>query len=226
MEDRSWCKMVPEIVECFPAERSLRFSNGTVESDVDIIIFCTGYFYSFPFLDPAEIPVSPDGAWVRHLYEHIFYIEDPTLAFLGIPQRVVPFPIAEAQAGLVARAWADRVPLPDHAEMLEWEKDVLAQKGEGKFFHNLAFPADVSYINRVHDWSSTAKNVDGLENDGAGKRPPYWGGDKAWVRERFPAIKIASRALGEKRHEVRTLEELGFDYSSWKLTEQANQKIP
>ncbi|KAK3051452.1 monooxygenase [Extremus antarcticus] len=92
---------------------------------------------------------------------------------------------------------------------------MLRTKGEGKSLHNLAFPKDVDYINRLHDLSISARKVDGLENAGIGKIPPYWGSDKAWVRERFPAIKVASRALGDKRHEVKTLEELGFNYREY-----------
>lgn len=218
--------MVPEIAEFVPADRAVRFSDGSVEANIDAVVFCTGYFYSFPFLDSTRYPLSPDGIWVRKLYEHILYIEDPTLAFLGIPQRIVPFPVAEAQAAFVARAWADRLALPCREEMLEWERCTIEQKGEGKFLHNLAFPRDVEYINRLYKASMSAKKVDDLENGGSGKIPPHWGADKAWVRERFPAIKVASRALGDKRHEVRSLEELGFDYQTWKLAQDANQKIP
>ncbi|KAH9886366.1 putative flavin dependent monooxygenase [Xylariomycetidae sp. FL2044] len=224
-EDRTWAKMVPEIAEFLPEDRAVRFRDGSVEEDVDAVVFCTGYFYAFPFLESLSPPVITDGSYARRLYEHVLYIDDPTLAFLGIPQRVVPLPISEAQAGFVARAWADRLPLPARAEMEEWEARMLKEKGEGKSLHNLAFPKDVEYINRLHDTSILAKKRQGLDNDGVGKIPPYWGADKAWVRERFPLIKIASRALGEKRHEVKTLQELGFDYHAWKASLEMEEKL-
>ncbi|KAK2054495.1 thiol-specific monooxygenase [Colletotrichum caudatum] len=216
-EDRpSWAKMAPEIAEFIPDGRKVRFANDQVESNVDGVVFCTGYFYSFPFIRDLDPPVVTDGAYARNLYEHLFYIDDPTLAFAGIPQRIVPFPVSEGQAAYVARAWADRVCLPSRGEMRGWEARVLKEKGEGKVLHNLAFPKDLEYINMLHARSLEAEKRPGLENDGAGKVPPFWDDEKRWTRERFPLIKMASRKLGEKRHGVKTLEDLGFDYKTWK----------
>ncbi|KAK1854847.1 putative flavin dependent monooxygenase [Colletotrichum chrysophilum] len=225
-EDRSsWAKMVPEILEFIPEGRKVRLANGEVESDVDGVVFCTGYFYSFPFLSALSPPVVTDGAYARNLYEHLLYIDDPTLAFAGIPQRIVPFPVAEGQAAFVARAWADRLPLPSTAEMREWEAKMLKDKGESKMLHNLAFPKDLDYINMLHARSLEAAKREGLENDGVGKIPPFWDDEKRWTRERFPLIKIASRKLGEKRHEVTTLEQLGFDYKAWKAGLSEEEKL-
>ncbi|KAF4815310.1 Thiol-specific monooxygenase [Colletotrichum siamense] len=225
-EDRSsWAKMVPEILEFIPEGRKVRLANGEVESDVDGVVFCTGYFYSFPFLRDLSPPVVTDGAYARNLYEHLLYIDDPTLAFAGIPQRIVPFPVAEGQAAFVARAWADRLALPSTAEMREWEAKMLKDKGESKMLHNLAFPKDLDYINMLHARSLEAAKREGLENDGVGKIPPFWDDEKRWTRERFPLIKIASRKLGEKRHEVTTLEQLGFDYKAWKAGLSEEEKL-
>ena len=225
VEERQWAKMVPEISEFLPGQRAVIFANGDIETDIDAVVFCTGYFYSYPFLQNIAPPIITDGLCARHLYKHLLYIEEPTLAFLGVPQRVVPFPIAEAQAAFAARIWAGRLPLPSRTEMLEWEASALKEKGEGKNLHVLAFPKDVEYINHLYEVSMAAKKVEGLENGGVGKIPPYWGDDKAWARERFPSIKIASRALGERRHEVRTLEDLGFDYNAWELAREAEVKL-
>ncbi|OLN81969.1 Thiol-specific monooxygenase 6 [Colletotrichum chlorophyti] len=225
-EDRSsWARMVPEISEFIPEGRKVRFANGEVESDIDGIVFCTGYFYSFPFLRDLSPPVITDGAYAQNLYEHLLYIDDPTLAFAGIPQRIVPFPVSEGQAAYVARAWADRLRLPSRAEMKEWETRMLKEKGESKMLHNLAFPKDLEYINMLHTKSLEADKRPGLENDGVGKIPPFWDDEKRWTRERFPLIKIASRKLGDKRHEITTLEELGFDYKVWKAGLSEEDKL-
>ncbi|WYZ43452.1 hypothetical protein EsH8_VI_001151 [Colletotrichum jinshuiense] len=225
-EDRSsWAKTVPEIVEFIPEGRKVRFANGDIESDIDGVVFCTGYFYSFPFIRDLSPPVVTDGSYARNLYEHLLYIDDPTLAFAGIPQRIVPFPVSEGQAAYVARAWADRLSLPSRAEMREWEAQMLKQKGESKMLHNLAFPKDLEYINMLHARSLEAEKRPGLENDGVGKIPPFWDDEIRWTRERFPLIKIASRNLGEKRHEVKRLEELGFDYKAWKAGLEEEEKL-
>ena len=225
IEERPWAKMVPEIAEFLPGQSAVRLANGDVEADIDAVVFCTGYFYSYPFLRKLEPPIITDGSYARHLYEHLLYIEDPTLAFLGIPQRVVPFPISEVQAAFVARIWAGRLAVPSREEMLAWEANLFREKGEGKKLHFMAFPQDVEYINHLHEASMAANKVETLDNDGTGKIPPYWGDEKAWARERFPLIKIASRALGERRHEIRTLADLGFDYNAWKLAREAEEKL-
>lgn len=65
---------------------------------VDRIIFATGFGYSFPFLPQyhnssircdegvsggALHPIVTDGTHVRSLHLDLFYIEEPTLAFLS-----------------------------------------------------------------------------------------------------------------------------------------------
>jgi hypothetical protein len=51
-----------------------------------------------------------------------------------------------------------------------------------------------------------------LENDGQGRRPPFWGEKEKWTRARFPLIKKAAQALGDRRSQVKSLEQLGFDF--------------
>jgi len=50
-----------------------------------------------------------------------------------------------------------------------------------------------------------------------GKEPPFWGEKEKWMRERTPLIKKAARELGAReRGEIKTLEELGFDFEAWR----------
>jgi len=147
----------------------------------------------------------------------MLFIPDPSLAFLGVPQRVVPFPIAEAQSATLARWWSNRLALPTKEEMTMWEEQEIQKRDcDVSSLHDLRYPRDVAYINRLHDLSSKAAPLHGLEREGHGREAPYWDEEKAWVRERFPAIKEASQKLGMKRVEVKRLEELGFDFKAWK----------
>lgn len=225
----SWAANVPQIVEFLPPERGVRFADGRVETGVDAVIFCTGFHYSYPFLKSLEPSVVvPDGGYAAHLWEQILYTADPTLAFLSVPQRVVPFPIAEAQSAVAARIWSGRLSAPTAAEMEAWIESEHERKGPGKAIHLMHSPEDVDYINRLHELSRTATRAApelGLENDGEGKRPPRWGPEKRWVRERVPKIKLASRAVGERRHEIKKLEDLGFDYEEWKRTLEEGEKL-
>lgn len=201
----------PEIVEYMPDNRSVRFADGSVETDIDSVLFCTGYFYSFPFLRGVEPPLIGDGTHVQNLYQHLFCRAHPTLALPALPQRIIPFPVSEAQGAVIARLWSGRLTLPSEAEMEAWEQNVYRETGGGRDFHLLNFPKDANYINALYEWSMSAP-----EAESKGKKPPYWGEKQRWMRERFPAIKKAFQERGEGRHGVRTLEELGFDYEEWR----------
>lgn len=70
------------------ADGTIEFNDGNTLRDVDRILFCTGYLYSFAFLDQSTLdldrPLVTDGERLRSLYEHLFYIPDPTLAVLAM----------------------------------------------------------------------------------------------------------------------------------------------
>lgn len=217
-------RAVPPIARFIPETRGVEFEDGTPESDIDAIVFATGYFYSLPFLENVEPKLITDGSHVNHTYQHLFYAPKPTLSFLALPQRVIPFPIAEAQASVLARVYAGRLTLPPNAEMAKWEQDVVAEMGDGKQFHLLPFPKDGNYINEMSHWAMSPEVKQGLEKDGKGKAPPIWGQWQMWCREHFPAIRKAFTALGEKRKECRSLEEVGFSFEEWKKEKEMEDK--
>ncbi|CAO2647325.1 Nn.00g082470.m01.CDS01 [Neocucurbitaria sp. VM-36] len=207
---------VPPIASFLPSTRGVQFADGTIEQDIDAIIFATGYFYSLPFLKDVQPSLITDGTHVNHTYEHIFYAPRPTLSFLALNQRVIPFPLAEAQAALLSRIYSARLSLPSSAEMSTWETTVLAQTPNPRNFHLLPFPRDAEYINQMSAWALRAERREGLVNEGQGKIPPVWGEWEFWCRERFPAIRRAFGALGERKAGVRSVEELGgFDYKEY-----------
>jgi hypothetical protein len=201
--------------------RTVRFVNGDEETNIDHVMFCTGYQYSFPFLKGLDQPVATTGLRTSNVYQHIFYYPQPTLAFLTLPQRIVPFPVAEAQAAYVARVFSGRLALPTLVEMEAWENSVLQAKGSNGF-HNLGFPEDVDYINTLYNASMAARIC---ETRGAGKTPPFWDEEKRWTRQQFPMIKQAALKLGEKRRDVRCLRDLGFSFEAWKKEESLKQMI-
>jgi cation diffusion facilitator CzcD-associated flavoprotein CzcO len=203
---------LPPIARFLPDSRGVEFEDGTVENGIDAVVFATGYFYSLPFLENVEPSLIGDGSHVQHTYKHLFYAPRPTLSFLALPQRVIPFPTAEAQSAVLARVYSGRLVLPPLSNMQAWEGDRIRDVGDGRNFHLLPFPADAHYINEMANWALTSERRDGLENEGRGKAPPTWGEWEFWCRENFPKIRAAFAALGEKRFTVRTLEEVGFDF--------------
>ena len=224
----------PEIVEYIPEGRRVRFADGSIESDIDSVLYCTGYFYSFPFLESLEPPVIRSGEYVENLYQHLFYRPQPTLSFVALNQKIVPFPVAEAQSAVIARVLSGRLTLPSYPEMEDWERSTLQETGGGRNFHVLRFPEDADYINMLHDWATSAdkgasvhhelhkRRLSSSASDNVrsgvrvGKQPPYWGEKEYWTRERFSKIKKAFQAFGEERHFKRSMEDVGFSFEEWK----------
>ncbi|KAF2485777.1 hypothetical protein BDY17DRAFT_322589 [Neohortaea acidophila] len=224
----------PAIEEFDAVDRTVRFTDGTCESEIDAIVYCTGYFYSYPFLKSLDPPVIGTGRYVQNTYQHVFYRPQPSLAFLVLNQAIVPFPFAEAQSAVVARVWSGRVQLPGEAEMETWEKRTEEESGGGAWFHVLLYPKDANYINFMHDWAATAdqQHIEHATNGSAqasdkatvGKTPPYWGEKECWTRENFVFIKKAYQGLGEERHTKRTLEDVGFDFAAYKKEKEEEDK--
>lgn len=58
----------------------VHFTDGSSIDRVDHILFATGYDFSFPFLPHLKSVHKR----IPGLYQHIFKIDDPTLAFIGM----------------------------------------------------------------------------------------------------------------------------------------------
>ncbi len=216
-----WKEDISEIMEFLAPEqydRGVRLADGRIEQNIDAMIFATGYFYSFPFLK-IDPPVVTNGSRARDIYQQLFHIKYPTLAFPVLPQRVIPFPTAENQAAVIARVWSGRLTLPPKAEMEAWEKKMLEQRGDGKAMHILNFPEDADYLNMLYDWAASATPRQGHGKDETGMMGTRWDDRRRWMRSQFPAIKKAYAERGEDRFLVRTVEELGFDFEKWKDTQ-------
>ncbi|EHY55306.1 monooxygenase [Exophiala dermatitidis] len=215
-----WRDDVDELVEFLPKKegeyRAVRFRSGRVETDVDAVVFATGYFYSYPFLQTVSPQVVTDGFRTRDVYQHLFDIQHPTLAFPVINLKIIPFPLSQNQAAVLARVWSGRLDLPSTDEMRQWEQDTVKEKGDGKYFHLKKFPEDAAQINELYAWAESARKRQGLENDGAGKRGARWLERQVWLRSIFPNVKAAYLKKGEDRYKVRTIEELGFDFDEWR----------
>ena len=122
-------KLKPGIVELIPECSGVKFEDGSVESGVDVILYATGYKYAFPFLDVEsdedenEI-VSAEDNCVSPLYKHVFPPSlAPSLSFIGLPWKVVPFPQFEVQGRWIAKALSGSAELPG--------RDVMAQSVGG-----------------------------------------------------------------------------------------------
>ncbi len=66
----------------FHQDGRIDFCDGSSVERVDIVLFATGYDYSFPFL--PEVNGRIKNRRIQGLYQHVFDIEDQTLAFIGM----------------------------------------------------------------------------------------------------------------------------------------------
>lgn len=123
-------------------------TNGERIPEVDAILFCTGYWYRFPFL--ASELVSVGDNWVRGLYRQVVTLEDPSLAFIGLPFRIVPFPLFQRQARWFARSLAGHFSLPTLADRRRTHCEEIARlRSVGvaeRHFHRLE-DGQIDYMN-------------------------------------------------------------------------------
>lgn len=177
-------KQIGEIKQYDHKTRSVTTVDGEVINDVDDVIFCTGYLYSFPFFNETWPDVT-DGTQIKDIYEQIFNVEDPSISFLGILHYVVPMPLAEAQAAVVARVYSGRLQLPSVEERRKAYQEELTAKGPGRDFHGLKPPLDYQYCNHLYKWIADA----GLDKEGL--MPAWWDAKRREDRENAKALKDA-----------------------------------
>lgn len=190
---------VGEIDEFLIDQRGIRFKDGRVETDIDVIVYCTGFLFSFPFLPDMERKLVSNGGGVHGTYKHIFLVQHPTLAFPGLNMKAAPWPVSEAQAAVFSAVWSNRLQLPPTDEMEAWSKELDRQQGDA--LHHFGPLGDAYYLNELHDWVMMATEV--------GKEPPRWNDELMWQRQIFIEAKTTFEKLGCK---AKTLEELGYRY--------------
>jgi dimethylaniline monooxygenase (N-oxide forming) len=101
-------------IDRFAGGRTVRFTDGS-EEEIDLVVYCTGYRISFPFL-ARQVFEARDNR--MPLYRRVVCVERPGLYFVGFIQPLGPImPLAEAQAEWVADLLQGRAALPSPAEM-------------------------------------------------------------------------------------------------------------
>tara|TARA_B100000073_G_scaffold209960_1_gene174255 strand:- start:12933 stop:15056 length:2124 start_codon:yes stop_codon:yes gene_type:complete len=162
---------------------SVEFEDGTVVENVDSIVYCIGYEYDFPFLDPKDANFSVDENYVNPLYEHLFVPENrSSLSFVGLCWKVVPFPQFELQAKWIAKLLSGDLKLPPTKEMLKhvenFENDRKSQNIPKRHWHCLG-AEQFAYNDRIAEYAKETKL-------------------KEWRREMYEKTGINKRTNPEK----------------------------
>lgn len=129
---------------------SVEFDDGSVVEDVDLVVFATGYRFSFPFLASHVTSVSGNKA---SLYKYVFppELERPTLAIIGLVQPLgAIMPISEMQARWATRVFKGCTKLPSVASMLkdvQCKQETMAKRYVSSQRHTI----QVDYLNYMDE---------------------------------------------------------------------------
>jgi dimethylaniline monooxygenase (N-oxide forming) len=103
-------------IDRFGGGRTVRFTDGS-EEEIDLVVYCTGYKISFPFLAPELFEARGNR---MPLYRRVVSPQRPGLYFVGFIQPFGPImPLAEAQCEWIADLLEGRGALPSADQMRE-----------------------------------------------------------------------------------------------------------
>lgn len=165
-----------ELDPAAPIQGSIVLNDGQVVKDIDYVVLATGYLTSYPFLRQyhaddlhidavtPDVLVTSEGNMVHHLHKDIFYIEDPSLAFIGVPYYTATFSLFDFQAQALARVLSGKTRLPSREAMREDYEKRVASTGRGRGFHSLAVDgAEPAYIKDLFAWANSSLVDDAIE---------------------------------------------------------------
>lgn len=108
----------------------VEFIDGTC-CCFDVIVLCTGYRYSFPFLHES-CEVAIDQNYIQPLFKHMIHIEKPTMCFIGIPFNVCAFQMFDLQARYFCKSLNGSMNLPSMEEMrMHTEREMQGRWAKG-----------------------------------------------------------------------------------------------
>ncbi|KAH8910349.1 FAD/NAD(P)-binding domain-containing protein [Coniochaeta sp. PMI_546] len=173
--------------------------DGRTLSDIDYVIVATGYITSYPFLPQLHsdtvtateagpyLVVTADGEMAHNLHKDIFYIPDPTLAFVGVPYYVATFSLFDFQSQIVARVFGGKAILPSQEKMRDEYRARLEERGVGRGFHSLRGPGqEIAYVKDLVEWANRDAKELGAEE--------MRGHSQAWL-DGYEAMKERMRKL-------------------------------
>lgn len=95
---------------------SLQFQDGSV-TRADILLFCTGYNFNFPFLSPSELGLDIQDLLMAPLYKYLLPPSFPSIFFIGICKIICPFIHFDCQVKFALAVLEGLIKLPTQEEM-------------------------------------------------------------------------------------------------------------
>ncbi|CEP63253.1 uncharacterized protein LALA0_S07e05930g [Lachancea lanzarotensis] len=221
---------VPDILRFDTSTKSIELVNGSRIENVEKVIYCTGYLKSLPFLpkssevqsqgDSVLSGLITDGTRLHNLYNHIVPYHLPTVGILGLPKYVLPTRLSETQGAWLARVWSGRIQLPSLEVMKYYDNWFVENNGDTGKYHDLNFPMDVQYSQRLNTEIRRAGN--------GGYFGVEWTGDQIKLRSSIKPLKEGYLAYfkdtGNRAMTVEELIEKG--YFEWPLDALTAVQVP
>ncbi|KAM6461831.1 uncharacterized protein PHA67_009706 isoform 1-T3 [Liasis olivaceus] len=114
------CGLPKNVIQLPPllkvGQKTVVFTDGS-KMPADVLILCTGYKYSFPFLDLAQLGLQETDYGVGPLYQYLVPPQHPSLFLIGLCQQICPFPHFHCQVLFALAVLSGRCPLPSVADM-------------------------------------------------------------------------------------------------------------
>ncbi|KAM4023009.1 flavin-containing monooxygenase 5-like [Anomaloglossus baeobatrachus] len=131
-------------------ENNVEFEDGTVETDIDAVIFATGYKFYFTFFDESVIKVEKN---IAPLYKMVFppNLEKPTVAFIGYVQPIgAIMPVSEMQARWATRVFKGESKLPPMSEM---KTEIMRRREDmqNRYVESERHTIQVDYVNYMDE---------------------------------------------------------------------------
>jgi ACS family pantothenate transporter-like MFS transporter len=170
--DFSCDEKMHKLLDDTPIPFTVTLQSGQKLCNFHYVVVCTGYHFSFPFLShlhedhtlvdkACEKVLVTDGERVHNLYKHIFYMPDPTLAFIGLPYHVSTWNLYDYQTIAVAAVFSGRAILPSKKDMREEYLEWIKSKQGDKNFHSLGGDEE-NYIESLLVWINEGAALKGF----------------------------------------------------------------
>lgn len=125
---------------------TVRFRDGSW-ADYDVIIYCTGYLYDYPYMERSlRLNISEK----RHmpLYKQVVHPKNTRLMYVGVQNLAYTFPLFWLQGHLCAQAISGEVKLPSVETMMEYIRVNEEKRGSLKSILE-AIEFQTGYLNEL-----------------------------------------------------------------------------
>lgn len=108
---------------------SIHFQDGSV-TFADVLIFCTGYNFKYPYLDASQLGLEITDHVISPLYHYLMPPAFPSLFFIGICKMICPFPTFNCQVQYALAVLDGTVSVPSRARMEDEVRQEMKAKLE------------------------------------------------------------------------------------------------